>query len=371
MKPTNERLYDPRIDQLRACAFLGVASLHFFTPLHTDLLYTTPGVNLLAPFIVNGYFGVSLFFLLSGYILAKLAIEQGGDIHYGQFLVNRVLRIYPLWVVCLLLVMQPGQLSGTTMITSLLLFVQDLPALPFNVAWSVQQEFYLYLAFPVLFANLKRSRHFFVVLAFCFAVRFIMSHNAAVPTLRDMSYGTILGSVTLFVTGMFLDRLPKITISRAVRATLLVASVVALWVIASTITYSGGFFMQEQRPSNHLIWLFYPEVMAAAFSALLISYDLAADPANPGRFGNIFATIGKISYSGYLLHVLVIDFTRRWLSFFGLDETSAFLQFAIFLALLLPVSWASFNIIERPFLRFRRRYVTEHSQRDDESRNAA
>src|ERR1700741_2161012 len=104
MEPTDRRLYTPRVDQLRAVAFLAVSALHFFKPTYTKELNSLPGSTFFAPFILNGHFGVSLFFLLSGYILTRLAIEQGGGrILYGTFLLNRVLRIYPLWVICLLL----------------------------------------------------------------------------------------------------------------------------------------------------------------------------------------------------------------------------------------------------------------------------
>jgi len=249
-----------------------------------------------------------------------------------------------------------------TIITTALLFVQDLPASPWNVAWSVQQEFYLYLAFPVLFANLTRIRHYVAVLVLCIAIRFGLSYNINPEILRDVSYGTIQGTVPLFVTGMLLAHLPRIPLPSWARLALLAGVIAVAWGFATFINAQGGFFTTSQTTTVWFMWFFYPEVSALIFGALLFAYDLAVDHTRVGRVGKLFANIGKISYSGYLLHVFMIDFTRHWLEMAGLSSISPYLQFAVFISLLLPLAWLSFNVIEKPFLKFRRRYVTGAEQ---------
>jgi len=361
MEPTDRRLYNPRVDQLRAVGFLAVSALHFFKPTYAEELGRLPGSRFFAPFILNGYFGVSLFFLLSGYILSRLAIEQGGGrISYGTFLLNRVLRIYPLWVICLLLVMYQGQISGSKMISLLLLFVQDLPPTPWNVAWSVQQEFYLYLLFPIMFANLTRVKHLFAVIATCIAVRLSISYNMSPDVLRDVSYSTIMGTVTVFATGMMLARLPRVSWPPFARRLLLAVSIALIWGVASLIEYGGGFFFAKQSAGFTWFWFFYPEIMAISFGALLFTYDIIAPPAQRGPVSATFSWLGKISYSGYLFHVALIDFVRTWLIALGLRAVvNPFLEFAIYLVLLIGLASISFTVIEKPFLTFRKRYVAQ------------
>jgi peptidoglycan/LPS O-acetylase OafA/YrhL len=50
----------------------------------------------------EGHSGVGLFIVLSGFILSLRAI--GNTVNYKPFLIARILRIYPMLVICLLVV---------------------------------------------------------------------------------------------------------------------------------------------------------------------------------------------------------------------------------------------------------------------------
>jgi hypothetical protein len=91
VEPTFPKLYHPRADQLRAIGFLAVVSVHFFFPLHEQALCTTPVVKLFAPLIENGQLGVTLFFFVSGYILARLTQAQS-DTRFSVRLLGGELR---------------------------------------------------------------------------------------------------------------------------------------------------------------------------------------------------------------------------------------------------------------------------------------
>jgi hypothetical protein len=91
VEPTVPKLYNPRADQLRAIGFLAVVLVHFFFPLHEQALRTTPVVKLFAPLIENAQSGVTLFFFVSGYILARL-IQAQSDTRFSVRLLGGELR---------------------------------------------------------------------------------------------------------------------------------------------------------------------------------------------------------------------------------------------------------------------------------------
>ena len=82
--------YLPGLDGLRAIAILGIVLYHMF-----------PGA------VRGGYLGVTMFFVLSGFLLARTAAANydQGRWSAGAFYQKRIRRIYPalLWVIALTL----------------------------------------------------------------------------------------------------------------------------------------------------------------------------------------------------------------------------------------------------------------------------
>ncbi len=156
---------------LRFVAAFAVLVLHY-----RDLLGPLPGWLLRA--IVGGQYGVTFFFILSGFILTYRYREWFaagvGDAQYWRFQRLRVARIYPVYLLGLLLDTpwhlieraQAGQLAevGQTYWASWLLNLVGLqawvPAVPFAMfwntpGWSVAAEFFFYATFPFVCAWLS------------------------------------------------------------------------------------------------------------------------------------------------------------------------------------------------------------------------
>src|SRR5262245_41494909 len=172
------RPYLPAIDQLRAFAALLVLFYH-------GLLILTPQItsgvsydikqpwqypstsNPLLTLIEEGHTGVSLFIVLSGFILSLGTV--GHAISYKRFLTARILRIYPLLVVMLVVAAYVGGGGLVSFVTALL---------PLNLGgglgssfaamnWAVAIEFQCYLVFPFLiaFSNERGCRSLVQVVA--------------------------------------------------------------------------------------------------------------------------------------------------------------------------------------------------------------
>lgn len=143
---------------IRALAALWVFALHA-----RGILYSfIPQLERADAVLKMGYYGVDLFFVLSGFILAynyrdELAANRRG---IGRFLWRRFARIWPVHVFALVAVWwyigwnfsdSSGSYSRESMVWHVLLLNVFEPTLTWNyVAWSASAEWLLYLAFPVL-----------------------------------------------------------------------------------------------------------------------------------------------------------------------------------------------------------------------------
>ena len=147
----------PGLDGLRAVAITGIVFYHMFPQA-----------------IRGGYLGVSLFFVLSGYLMAVTALraEAAGGFSAGRFYLRRLRRIYPALLLVLALtllalrLLLPAALQGMRgEVGSVLLgygnwrqilqnssyFTRISNTSPLTHLWSLAVELQYYLLWPVLF----------------------------------------------------------------------------------------------------------------------------------------------------------------------------------------------------------------------------
>ena len=81
--------YIPALDGVRALAILLVLVYHWFPE--------GQGINLMP----NGPIGVTLFFVLSGYLISNILMEQQTlgtfSLSFKNFVIRRALRIFPIY----------------------------------------------------------------------------------------------------------------------------------------------------------------------------------------------------------------------------------------------------------------------------------
>ena len=106
MRSSNLEYSEP-LDHLRLVACLLVIVFHTFHPVYAWMAgagnpngYQIP-VNPLSVFVVDGHTGVALFLTLSGFLFARIC--RSGSFCVKNFYLNRFLRIYPLFIVILLI----------------------------------------------------------------------------------------------------------------------------------------------------------------------------------------------------------------------------------------------------------------------------
>lgn len=158
------KIYFPNLNGLRFFAALSVMLYHF------------GGVE-----TINGHFGVILFFVLSGFLITYLLLEekkQTNTISIRKFYFRRVLRIWPLYFFILLLatvVIYSTTGLDDNYYEALPYFLLFIPNWAFVinigikyvvVLWSVGAEEQFYLLWPWVIHKIKVDKLIFVFLLF-------------------------------------------------------------------------------------------------------------------------------------------------------------------------------------------------------------
>jgi peptidoglycan/LPS O-acetylase OafA/YrhL len=184
-----------RIDFLRGVAIFAVLLLHFsltYNLVDSPLARLFPAKWLQAA-IINGNYGVTIFFVISGFLITSnnlLRYGRLGDVRLRQFYAFRFSRIIPPLILALLIIGVFALCNLPSFIDSrhgrpmpaAFLFIAMLSVLTFwhnvlmqavgyfnyclNIYWSLSVEEVFYLTFPIACVLLKRDRF---IIAMCIA----------------------------------------------------------------------------------------------------------------------------------------------------------------------------------------------------------
>ena len=156
----------PGMEGLRAYAAVVVFLVHFFgvwthTALGVDLDQLRQGLDELDPdlallaYLQRSHYGVDLFFFLSGYLV--LGLVDRPDFHYGRFLRDRLVRLYPVFFATTLVIAVAfhgwQRLATPNLLANLALLngVNGLGVAPINPpTWSLLFEMVFYAGFPIV-----------------------------------------------------------------------------------------------------------------------------------------------------------------------------------------------------------------------------
>ncbi len=348
------------------------------------------------PFVYQlGRLGVSLFFVLSGFLITYLLLaekQKTGGIAIRKFYIRRVLRIWPLYflVVGLGLFVWPHiplLQTPTLMGDAGADFWQKLPfyalvlpnfaaALYGNVpmvshAWSigVEEQFYLIWPWLILSRNPKRTLQVGLTVLGGLAIWFLYERFVA----RDAYLGDNPERTPFVVLATFLAqfRIGCMAIG-GLGAWLLFSQHPVLRLVyqrrVQWAVYGVLFlcFVFSVRPPG-----FNYEFYAVFFCFLLL--NLAGNPASLVKLDTaVTRFMGDISYGLYMYHPLLITLTislllRYWPGAVVQQESVqplfVVLLYAGSFGLTTAVAWLSFTYFEKPFLALKDRFAVVASSR--------
>lgn len=352
--------YLPRLDHLRLLAALLVFAFHFFHYYHGQW---QPHTNLpWLALIVEGHTGVSLFFVLSGFIFMLIALS-GGAIAYSDFLRNRVLRIVPLFAVVFLVAISIGRDRFQPADVFYLLFT-NIGLAPTSwhfatgPAWSISVEFTFYLIFPFLARfTLQRGPGYLLGLLLMLLIIKVGAYAASEKS-THMLYSTLIGRFDQFIWGMlaaivhhrFKDR-----IAGAGTILLLMSSVMVVSAVILQARHASFFLAQPKQ----LAWIWWGTIEGVLWGALIVSY-LGSAIRIPAKIDRVLSAGGEWSFSFYMWHAMIIFIVHHFAGFIRITGTTGIdliLNGVGVLGLALAFSCLSYSIIERPFLQLRGSYM--------------
>jgi peptidoglycan/LPS O-acetylase OafA/YrhL len=350
--------YNPRIDQLRWFAATLVFLFHF------QLQYRELGGAALtsswAALVTEGHTGVGLFFTLSGFLFMQIALRQR-HIRYGNFLRNRALRIFPLFLTVFLLATSIGRDRFQPQ-DILYLFSTNLGHAPTSgtvvtgAAWCISLEFTFYLLFPFLARfTLERGAGYLlkllVMMSFFKLAAYTVNSNSNL-----MFFCTFVGRFDQFLIGMLAALLVRQHGAWLQRHAAWLLAAAAALVLADTalLAHEAGFGAAPRSP-----FMIYWSLLESGGWACLIVAWVSFSHRLPDLVERSLCHAGKVSFSFYLLHMAMLHVLATQVGLVHPTGVAA-LDVTLMLLLSYALSWAlatlSYNAIEEPFLRLRRSY---------------
>jgi peptidoglycan/LPS O-acetylase OafA/YrhL len=351
----------PKRDALTGLRFFAAAAIVLW---HSQAHYLF-GEGAFSPFVLRG--AVTLFFVLSGYVLALNSAKYAS---WPSFFVARVARVWPAHAVAILfwayifypytidLIRTPG---GThDLVLNLLLLQAWSPDKQvywsYNApSWSVSCELFFYLMFPACLWAIRRNPALMATGCLAGLVVFLAGLGSAAPQLDPEWVGYINPLVNLptfalgIAAGLLQMRLPPVTLGRLGGTAVQLAAVAlaalgnAAMAELATATNALSPAAAEFVVSSGAGWSY------AALIFVLGRYDGALSNALSHP---IFVYLGEISYAIYLFHQLVL----RWhTEHYANIPLNIWVQYGLLLVATLAIAAAVNMLIERPMQRWIKR----------------
>jgi len=319
--------------------------------------------------MLNGWVGVDLFFVLSGFLISdhilRRRAQEGEGWTWRRYLSRRALRILPAYYAVLGLAVVgafPGfvvasEHLGLRLLYHLLLLQDVLPSNIVVVFWSlgVEEKFYLAAPFLVALGAAKRDlrgrlRWPLLLIAWGLAMRVILmlrnpeiaTYSAFFPVFRSpfaVSLDAILVGVAIAFVVQDRAAAPRLT-SRAGARLVFWAGVVGSGVLLCATDLLGTINWWDKT--------LQPMAVACAFGAVTLGLLLGGGPERP-LSGRALRIVARLSYCLYLVHLPLVPLALKWTA--GEDAAPSFGPFLlVFLALSFGAALVLHYVVEKPFL---------------------
>ena len=336
------------IDQLRFIAALTVAMAH--------LIISKKGLSLNLEILSS--ISVEVFFIISGFVLAPqiLKVAQSQNINnYKIFLIRRWYRTIPLYILSLLLTsIILGQFLSFDFF-KYLFFVQNFLEIVvnidyFSISWSLSVEEWFYIIFPIFlyiflkflkFNNYKTIIYVSVIfMIIIFLLRFI--------NINDEEWGSNIRRIVLYrldsiVFGFILYFYKDKIIDKFMNKVWLLVSIIFI----SIIIYNILIINSSQNLIFYKIIFHY---LIGLWGSLVVLFFYITDKKIKKRsLIQINLFLGRISYSIYLFHLMVIYIISSFS--FSIIHT-----IVLFLLIQISISFLLYYYFEKPILKLRPSY---------------
>jgi peptidoglycan/LPS O-acetylase OafA/YrhL len=373
------KIFFKTLDALRFFSFFGVFLYHCYKVLFDSLRNTDPVYyNVLKFFFQHGNLGVNFFFVLSGFLITYLLITEKkvtGEIALRNFYIRRVLRIWPLFYLCVIIGFLIFPLLKTffnripdenanplyyLLYINNFDFINNWPLVPdaliLVVLWSVAVEEQFYAAWPLVVKFVKSSKlvyAFLLVILLSLVFRWYHSgFSEKEYAIRYFHTFSLIGDMAL--GGLFAllpssnIRLPTFVIKGKKGFTILVYTLSAIII----------FFKDKIFVTPGLI-TFERLIIGTLFGLIIMEQSFGTNRVIEFSGFRKISKLGIYTYGLYCYHFLIISAVmplKNLLDDFLTPVWTSALASIVALLLSILVSMISFYLFEKWFLKFKTRY---------------
>ncbi len=300
--------------------------------------------------MLNGHLGVTLFFVISGFLITLLLLREhqaSGRISLKSFYYRRVLRIFPAYYAYMIIglillglgLISVGKEYWISALTYMMCFMPSLHnGWYVEHSWSLAVEEHFYLLWPVVLVLLTPGRAWKIIIAYLLLTPLIR-YGVWALNLKwldiDFCSFTQMSSIAVGCLLAFIvrrDALGGLGVIMQKYSRLVIMTGVGLICISQVACASGKYMIMASDPVN-------------AFACCLIIAGLINEQNKVMHLllnNRLSIFLGALSYSLYL-----------WQQPFAGNKLVGDLAVSWRLAGLFALAFASYYIVEKPFLRMK------------------
>lgn len=355
---------------------------------HTEMfksIYGLPNFVEYSNLLNFGGLGVYFFFVLSGFLITYLLLEEKeryGKINLKAFYVRRILRIWPLYYLMVLLgffvfpqisFLEVGYLNGQFLLQkweNFWLFMLMSPNIAFSFMeavphigqlWSIGVEEQFYLLWPVFFRKLKSKLSLFIFL-------FIL----------------IISIKVMFISLIKLNILPESEFVLGLKRLIAMSKFESMMIgaIGANIVRGGSERLKKVMLND---WVFFSSLLFFPFVKILLPSSLddvyhvigslcfiviIVNVSIGGRFSKLlemrlFSFLGNISYGLYMYHMVISFFFVKLFSVINADSiVESLLLYVLIFGVSILISFLSYRFFEKPFLKMKGKFTLVQSGKE-------
>ncbi len=365
----NNRFYYPSLDGLRFFAFLVVFFHHSLQNIHSDHML----INFFLIIIQkNGWVGVDLFFVLSGFLITTLLLKERstlGKFSLINFWIRRSLRIWPLYYLALLFGFFVGPIFFPNPLINHSRVWEELPwylvflgnwkvsldgysqYAQISHLWTISLEEQFYLLWPVILIFIKGFKSSFaagiIILSISIFSRFILAswgvqhpgiYTNTLARIDTLTIGALLALFYFYSPAIF----SKIKMFSSFPMIILILSALAV--------YLYRIYLFDPSQTINIVMGF---LIIALFMSYLVFMALQKNTKiNKLLAIKMFVWLGKISYGLYIWHILALEITDHLITNPNMRYISILLSFIITVIL----GYLSYRFYESKFLIIKDRF---------------
>ena len=373
-----DKVFFPNLDGLRFICFFVVFLFHCYKTIFQNIKKSS-GYPYIESLFQNGNLGVNFFFVLSGFLITFLLIrekEYKGTIHVKNFYIRRILRIWPLFYICVAfgflvfpyvksLMGQPSEEVAHPIYYLFFVnnfdFMHSWPIVPdalvLSVLWSVAVEEQFYLSWPVILklTPIKYYKWIFVgIIAFTLIFRSFFTgnndHDYAIryfhtfSVIGDMAFGGLLAYYCSFENKFlrFIRNLPKWLIA------FIYVAAIFIFIFKKQIFHTPGLIVIERL------------VISTFFGLIILEQNYANNSLFKFSNFKLVSKLGVYTYGLYCLHfvgILVVQTIAQKTGWNLHSFTMASLASILALLVAVGVSITSYYVFEKRFLDLKDRFA--------------